>query len=538
MTTLPALPSDMDGACDNWLMVRTFYTHGSVPPRAPKTREEFATLRPYLNSAVAYHFSKDSSWRVLQHLAYRYPCAMGGTVLTNRIGMRDQFGIRGPAYTTMPPVGTTSQRLTGTAESTVPLPPPVMGVLARAPVRVTSDVVVELTVYHMIAPDLVPHADGSPTPDRAALGCSNEFCEQAFLYAAAKRHACIWYLAFQAAYDNGFTKLSDVHVGGGAFFPVEWSEYFRTKVHDTAFFLLGYHTAAFPFPTVRLVSPPTQVPRDLRDYVHEGVLHVNAWCHSSFVGNGNAVDNTLDGAWGCTGPWAPLAWPLTNPWLRLRAVDADALLETFPTKRPTDRLCGKPPDALLRARGATDDAPPVGDSSSSQRGLADDAHDWIDSRLSEFNTVNDQEALNVDDLRRIFGLSFESQLEPCWAIEYLSDCDTVDAVVVFHAKEMSPALFHLAYTMLFNYAPSRKRLGFCTRVEQRNDEDNVMHAISQWDASACVANVVSGTCGVEVFVEKKKTQANNKRPRLPGCRLDAFTPTKVFWTCGDVTNPC
>ena len=107
-------------------------------------------------------------------------------------------------------------------------------------------------------------------------------------------------------------------VGGGAFVPEGWHESFKVKVHDTALYLIGYGADDFRYPEVELVPPP-RVPLRATTGWHD-VLHVNARCHSSFLGNGNSVDGTLDGAWGRSSPIAPFAWPLANPWLEMRAV--------------------------------------------------------------------------------------------------------------------------------------------------------------------------------------------------------------------------
>ena len=172
-----------------------------------------------------------------------------------------------------------------------------------------------------------------------------ELDTSSLLYQAARMHAVHWHLAFTAAHEHGFTKLSNVLVGGGAFVPESWHDSFKTRVHDVALYLLGYHQNDFPFPDVTLVPPPL-VPQSLRRSDWTDVLHVNAWCHSSFVGNGNRQDDTLDGAWGRLGCAAPLAWPLTNPWLRTRPVD----VPSTPEDRPDDRLCGRPAETLLAAR--------------------------------------------------------------------------------------------------------------------------------------------------------------------------------------------
>lgn len=319
------LPTSTEDAHDNWKKALAAYTQGSEPPIKYDSREDFDTLVTYMQKSVAYHDAKAMPGSVLRYCVERYPCAMGDTILTDRDRMREDFGISAPYYRTL------------LAQEGPP--PLVAGVLTYSPLRIGPDEsFVDGYVFHMIGPDLLTYIDGSPTADLRELLCvvgdPTDQCR--LFYAAAVMHARIWYICFKAAHDHGLTKVEDVLVGGGSFVPEEWHDSFKTRVHDTALYLLGYGTDKFHFPGVELVPPP-RVPKQV---VHDPkMLHVNAWCHSSFVGNGNAQDCTLDGAWGCLGPMAPLAWPLTNPWLQLRSVE----VPEFPAQRPQDRACGKPP---------------------------------------------------------------------------------------------------------------------------------------------------------------------------------------------------
>ena len=314
-------------ACTQGLTALSCYTKGSAPPLAPRTLEDFKRLMPYMKKTIAYH--NGDQCLVRRYLQERLPCAMGCHILTDLAAMRNHFGFDAPLYRSLPH------------------PPPMVGVFTRVPVRVGRDDV-ELCIYNMIAPDLCAYADGSPTADLRALlaNAGNALSTDDLLYEAARMHAIAWYLAFAAAKDHGFKKLSDVVVGGGAFVPEEWHDRFKSRVHDVAMYLIGYGSATFAFPEVELVPPPPRVP--LRNATGwKDVLHVNAWCHSSFLGNGNKVDSTLDGAWGRKTPFALFAWPLANPWLALRAVDH---VPVPPKTRPPDRLCGKPPQFLRRMR--------------------------------------------------------------------------------------------------------------------------------------------------------------------------------------------
>ena len=321
--------SELDEAWRQWSDALACYTKGSAPPLAPHTREAFARLMPYMQQTIVYHDAQASAAMLQSYLRERLPCAMGRHILTDLPRMRRSFGFDAPVYRSLA------------------APPPMIGVFTRAPVRVGRDDV-DLAIYHMIAPDLCTYADGSPTADLRALidSAGSSVATERLYYEAARVHAIAWFLAFAAAREHGFTKLADVLVGGGAFVPEEWHDAFKVKVHDTALYLIGYGAPDFAYPEIELVPAPTRVP--LRDATgwHD-VLHVNAWCHSSFLGNGNRVDDTLDGAWGRSAPIAPFAWPLSNPWLQMRPVHR---IPSSPPVRPPDRLCGKPPSLLRQKR--------------------------------------------------------------------------------------------------------------------------------------------------------------------------------------------
>ena len=50
-------------------------------------------------------------------------------------------------------------------------------------------------------------------------------------------------------------------------------------------------------------------------------LFVNAWDPWSFVGNGNAMDHSLDGYFGNSTSSSLLCWPITNPMIVYRQLD-------------------------------------------------------------------------------------------------------------------------------------------------------------------------------------------------------------------------
>lgn len=336
----------MDEAWENWDVAYHAYTDNTEPPSGPTSRAAFQALQRDMQLAQVYYPGNQPFARVMAYFARRWPCVMGPNVCTDRERMREAFGIEEPFYA----------GLSGA--------PPMCGVYTRTVVKVGSRSV-PLSVYHMIAPDLSALSSNGPqtTPDFNELSENRPgvLTADGLFYAAAMRHALAFRLLFVAARDNGFLKIADVRVGGGAFIPAEWHDHFDVKVHNAAIYLLGYGTDDFEaeFPDIRLVPPPSDVPKSLLKIdTWSDVLHVNAWDHSSFVGNGNRQDPTLDGAWGCLAPFAALAWPYSNPYLRWRAVETEGLEQGFPAERPTDRLCGRPPATLIEKRGTAASAEP------------------------------------------------------------------------------------------------------------------------------------------------------------------------------------
>ena len=201
------MSQDAQAACTQWLRALACYTNASAPPLAPDSQATFDALIPYLRQTVVFYDASAAGDVVEKYLRERLPCAMGRHILTDKTKMREAFGFDAPLYRSMA------------------APPPMLGVFTRVPVQVAEDNV-ELSIYHMIAPDFCAYADGTPTADLRALleTAGKAVNSDELLYAAARRHAAAWYLAFAAAHEHGFSKLSDVLVGGGAFIPEEWSD--------------------------------------------------------------------------------------------------------------------------------------------------------------------------------------------------------------------------------------------------------------------------------------------------------------------------
>lgn len=134
------------------------------------------------------------------------------------------------------------------------------------------------------------------------------------------RVSVVWRYAFQAARDHNLKYIYFSAVGGGAF-----STYLNGRP-ETSYQKLW--EASMPrveaeFPEIRRYDLG-RIP----DFVHSSemlavlndCLLVNAWDPFSMVGNGNALDASLDGCFGACTAMAVLCWPITNPCMTYRAV--------------------------------------------------------------------------------------------------------------------------------------------------------------------------------------------------------------------------
>ncbi len=121
----------------------------------------------------------------------------------------------------------------------------------------------------------------------------------------------MWQLAFAAAKKSRCRKMRIYNVGGGVFASVS---NFEKTVFNKAF---------VPDPDIEILgwSPEKGfdgelVPNILDKEDTDGILYVNAWDPWSIVGNGNAGDRSLDGAWGACSNMSVLCWPVTNPFIQ------------------------------------------------------------------------------------------------------------------------------------------------------------------------------------------------------------------------------
>jgi hypothetical protein len=136
----------------------------------------------------------------------------------------------------------------------------------------------------------------------------------------------MWRLALEAVKRLKLSKFQIYNVGGGAF-AGNYERRFIGNIFEPAFLplvpefesagiqILGYdfHRKKFNGGIIPVcLNEPTQ---DL-----ENTVYVNAWDPWSLIGNGNEMDNSLDGCWGRCSNMAVLGWYRTNPLMKFMGV--------------------------------------------------------------------------------------------------------------------------------------------------------------------------------------------------------------------------
>lgn len=129
----------------------------------------------------------------------------------------------------------------------------------------------------------------------------------------------MWRLALAAAIHSGCKKFRIYNVGGGAFTP-PFVDDFEAEVFKPVFIPL---IPLFQKAGIEVLGEgDARIPKILEtDDDIANTVYVNAWDPWSLVGNGNAGDKSLDGAWGSCSNMAVLCWPMTNPHMLANIIE-------------------------------------------------------------------------------------------------------------------------------------------------------------------------------------------------------------------------
>lgn len=249
---------------------------------------------------TAYYHSSDALEDVKQLLVQREPTNMGMRRFYDLEGMQRVFGWRRGAY----------ER--STAEQLMPN----IAVYCHATVQLPDGA---RKLVHVL--NLVGYALDSPRQPDYAYFRARPYSDLVVAYTR------MWQLALACAKDlkeeGRIHRIHVYNVGGGAFAgPYSGRDTFgaaftplRAEFERAGIEVIGYDWRSHTFDEHALIPDILEDEEEVR-----GTLFVNAWDPWSFVGNGNASDHSLDGAWGQISNMSVLAWPLTNPQIRFRAV--------------------------------------------------------------------------------------------------------------------------------------------------------------------------------------------------------------------------
>jgi hypothetical protein len=164
------------------------------------------------------------------------------------------------------------------------------------------------------------------------IGCAHDHPDQPDvkhyndLAKVCEFYSGMWRLALEAALRSGCRKFRVYKVGGGAFAGARFVRDFEAQVFRRTFVPL---MPAFEARGIQVLGysldagfSEARIPDVLEDPAEDvaNTLYANAWDPWSMVGNGNAGDRSLDGAWGACSNMSVLCWPVTNPHVRFKEV--------------------------------------------------------------------------------------------------------------------------------------------------------------------------------------------------------------------------
>jgi len=131
--------------------------------------------------------------------------------------------------------------------------------------------------------------------------------------------SCTWAFIFDCARRHNLKRVYNTRVGGGHFaeYLNRQPQYNYNMLHVES---LQPVLARYPDIEVRdlieIFNDPNKVFQPENQHLLKKSLLVNAWDPWSMVGNGNSMDDSLDGKFGRISAMAVLCWPQTNPDLQ------------------------------------------------------------------------------------------------------------------------------------------------------------------------------------------------------------------------------
>lgn len=253
-----------------------------------------------MKDTIVFYHKEDSLEDVKRLMREREPCNIGMRRLYNGDALESHFGWRHGAYLDM----------ADSRESA----PPNLAVYCHATIYTEERGLLDAHVLNLIGCAL----DNPRQPDYQLFNTKEK---------VINFYKSMWRLALEAVKHLKKSKFHIYNVGGGAF-AGEYGYSFTKDIFEPAFLpllpefdtagiqILGYDRDKKAFTRGGFIPDSLYEPtKDL-----ENTLFVNAWDPFSLIGNGNEMDNSLDGAWGRSSNMAVLGWLPTNPYMSFCAV--------------------------------------------------------------------------------------------------------------------------------------------------------------------------------------------------------------------------
>jgi len=282
--------------------LRGVYHKGHAFPAWAVDKLAAGELEKSLRSVVVYHASSDDADLVKALIREREPVNIEMRRLYSEKRLEDLFGYTQGAY----------------SKSTPDKLMPNIAAYCQTPIRIGT----QECVAHVIN-SIGYGFDSTTQPDyKYFFPMTPEKWKE-----LTDRMKCMWRFIFECAQRHSLSKVYLCDVGGGHFARLlnEKPETQWSILKDNS---LPAVTAQYPSIQVHslheLSSTESKIfldrlAGDAKSSLSDSLL-VNAWDPWTFVGNGNSMDQSLDGKFGRNTPMAVLCSPWTNPFIKYDAV--------------------------------------------------------------------------------------------------------------------------------------------------------------------------------------------------------------------------
>jgi len=128
------------------------------------------------------------------------------------------------------------------------------------------------------------------------------------------RYKQVWIKAFECAQRNKLNTIYFAKIGGGFFSKYLPKGFYDNKIEGVVKEISKKYKIEVKWMDTQNFLVPSSF-KSLTEEQLNNTLFINAWDPWSFVGNGNTVDNSLDGYWGRSSCMAPQCWSGFNKYI-------------------------------------------------------------------------------------------------------------------------------------------------------------------------------------------------------------------------------